>query len=195
MLRLKVDELRTDRTVSFQFPILNNLLGITNCANNPNGGSVFKLSDLPSYTEFTALFDQYRIMGVSIKWLAGFSESGMFTGPTAQLPNLLTVLDHDDGAILTTRDDYLQYKTFKEERLDKVLTMEVVPRVATAVYNGAFTGYAQVNDRPWLDTSSAGIEHYGIKWGISFPVTAATSVSVGYLTVDFTFHLEFRTTR
>lgn len=181
------------RTASLQFPVYNNTLGIVNYANEPTSG-VFKLSDLPNYTDFTNLFDQYRITNVAMRFMCAFNEATLSTGPTATIPNLISVLDHDDATPLTLRSGYLQYGSFKERRLDKELKISVKPRLATAVYNGAFTGYAE-SDNSWVDCDSPAVEYYGVKWGISFPVVAVANTAVGYITVDTQVTLECRTTR
>jgi len=50
------------------------------------------------------------------------------------------------------------------------------PRVANALYSGAFTSFGQVKNQ-WVDMASQTVQHYGLKYGIFAATTAATIYS------------------
>jgi len=91
------------------------------------------------------------------------------------------VVDFDDGNLLSTNTDYLQYETFKERLL--VMPSHVVkkvplkPRIAAAAYaGGVFNSY--MNTTGWLDVASPSVEHYGVKVGLAQTPTTTISYQV-----------------
>lgn len=150
----------------------------------------FALSDLPNYTEFTTLFDQYRITAIEMLFVPTATES-VSTTPINGC--FFAVIDYDDATSLSTNTDYLQYDTFQQQLLvmpaSSVKKIKLRPRLATAVYGGgAFTSYA--NTVSWLDVASPSVEHYGVKVGL-----AATPVTtIGYQVLA-RYELEFKHAR
>jgi len=79
---------------------------------NPSVGSInFSLSDVPNASEFTALFDQYKIERVDIEWYPEYtvlSDSGLASNAVNKTVN--TAFD-PVGYTITTVADVLQYST------------------------------------------------------------------------------------
>jgi len=147
----------------------------------------FALADLPNYTEFTALYDQYRIASVQLVLVANTTESI----PSATNNGAMYIVkDFDDANLLASNTDYLQYQNCKVvSPLFHIKKITIAPRVAVATYGGgAFTSYAN-NAAPWLDVASPSVEHYAIKIG-----TTATTVQIVYQ-VMARFSLEFKNPR
>ncbi len=118
----------------------------------------FQLSDLPSYTEFTALFDQYKFSEVEIRFLpVATVSSGLATAVSTQL---YSTVDFDDGTAGSV-SALQQYETCQVTPATQELTVRLAPRVALAAYAGAFTSYANVSS--WLDVGSPSVQHYGFK--------------------------------
>lgn len=105
-----------------------------------NYSFTFKLADLPDYTEFTNLFDAYRITSVKLKFIYSCTE---VTGPSSvnAMPQIFMVNDYDDATPLASYTAYQEYETFRIKRLDKPFKTVCKPRVAMALYAGAFTSY------------------------------------------------------
>lgn len=161
-----------------------------------NYGHAFKLSELPNYSEFTLLFDQYKIVGVQTKFIfdancAQVPTTANALGPS--LPNLITVNDYDDATPLIIDTDYQQYETYKIARMDRPIKRYCKPKVATAVYNGTFTGYAQSS--PWIDANSANVEWYGLKYSIDPVNTHSGANTIGFCTILRTYYIVCRDTR
>lgn len=187
------------RTMTVTIPISNPATGVLNFVSRGDNADGFRLSQLPNYTEFTYLFDQYKINRIDMtffpSWI-GSDKSGLSTKDVV-LPTLVTVNDYDDSNALTTRSDYLQYESYRAALLDgsKILHRSFKPQVAMATFgSGVFTSYASPAQVPWIDANSAGVDFYGIKWAVIFPVAGDDTLS-GYLTVDCKLHCEFRHTR
>lgn len=116
------------------------------------------------------------------------------TNASSQHPGFLhTVLDYDDGTALTAVTQCEQYDTYKVFSLTTSSFRTLTPAVSAAVYNGvATTGYAVAprgKRGPWLDSSSAGIFYYGIKY-VTDQTQIATATSVCSVRVEL--WLEFR---
>ena len=131
----------------------------------------FQLGYLPNYQEFKDLFDKYKINYVDVTFIYDHNSgevatsAGIAANANMGLPNIYVVRDYDDKTVLTGVDDYLEYEDCKVHRLDKPFTFRVYPRISTAAYSGAFTSYTNTK-APWIDCNSAGVQHFGIKFGI-----------------------------
>lgn len=127
-----------------------------------SGGIAFALSDLPNPTEFTALFDLYKIdkIVINIQPLNNINSPST----VANLAYLVCVVDTDDIASPVTASDLLQYEKCHMVSPYKGLKLTWKPSVAMAAYGGSlFTSYANAQDQ-WIDMGSSGVPHYGFKY-------------------------------
>jgi len=180
----------------FQFKrVISEAFDLKDWAAPQHYGRSFELAALPSYTEFTSLFDRYRIARVDIKFACTFNGANVAiaaTTPTS-IPQLLSVVDLDDDTALTQSADYYQYSTFSVQRLDHVSKFSFTPHVAVAVYNGAFTGYG--NTEMWLDMGSTSVKHYGFKFEVDPMFYGAGANTLGRIVIYYTYHVECLDTR
>jgi len=147
----------------------------------------YALQYLTAYSEFTALFDQYRIVRVETTFMptiTSLSALGSFTNSY-----LLTAIDYDDANAYSSLNDAIQVATASITPLTKSVTRGFAPRVALAAYSGAFTSYAQAPPGQWIDCASPGVQHYGLKCAI--PLTG----SIQTWRVLHRYFLEFRRVR
>lgn len=133
----------------------------------------FQLSDVPSYTSLTAVWDEYKLSHVKLHFsvisLNTISTSfnvatGVDTGNLTP-PQLIVASDYTDAntptlAQLLTHED-LSMKGY----MNQVHTHDIKPVTQTALYQGGFTGYGR-SDNQWIEINSAGVNHYGVKYGI-----------------------------
>jgi len=135
----------------------------------------FTLNDLNEVSAFTTLYDQYRILEVEawiIPTCSGEIGNQTQTVMRATQPYFVeTVVDYDDAAVtsysLFTLDNFESAMIHPYDiNGGRVVRRRFRPRVASAVYSGAFTSYGNVT--PWLDCNSPTVQHYGLK--IGFPV-------------------------
>lgn len=131
----------------------------------------FKLSELPNASEFTNLFDQYKITKVEVTFYpmtmpvsSGLNNTGASILPLgATVPLLFTVVDYN-SVNTTTLNQMRQYSTLNVTTYGRVHKRTFVPKMSTNVYQGVSgDGYAQPIQAPWVDTASAEVEYYGIK--------------------------------
>lgn len=132
-------------------------------------GDDFRLDQLPNYTEFTALFDQYKIVRVKTRFSYDRTEAAVNSSLTTitPMPNLVIVNDFDDGQFMTDEQAYLQYESLKIHQLSSPFTHYCSPLPSAQVYQSTLaTGYSTPNVAPWIDVGSPSVPHYGIKWAI-----------------------------
>lgn len=162
---------------------------------NATGGAIqyptlyFQLANVQAYTEFTALYDQYRIKGVQLTFFWSDDQASYNINTSANARSQWMVLaDYDDATALTA-GDALEYPNVKILNTTGKYKMFIRPRPALAAYSGAFTSYAQAPKNQWLDCGSTGIQHYGIK--MVLPTGGATGYTP-VLNVYVKYYIQFR---
>jgi len=161
----------------------------------------FQLSDIPSSTEFTNLFDQYRIRNVKImlsvsRRNAPAVNATLHAATVPMTPLLLDVVDYDDANALTLAG-IEQYENLKITPLDgsRLITRTLKPHVAVASYSGTFVSYANMTDQ-WIDCNSPAVQHYGWKSVIRGDLEGSAGAYVyGATNIYATYELEFRNVR
>lgn len=151
---------------------------------------VFKLSDVTNYTEFTSLYDQYRIRYVKITW---YLQSDSFVNMTAGsfLGRMYTTLDFDD-ATPPTEPEIQQMRYTKVHKPVGVIKRFLKPRFLNAIYNnGVTTAYTLGNSKSWIDCSNPDVQHYGVKIYINKPSGSYHLTA----TVQLKYYLEFKNPR
>lgn len=132
------------------------------------GALKFTLADLPNYTEFTALYDQYKIYFVVLRFVPDQNMASANNAAGTTTPILYHVIDYDDATAPANKTDLFQYQNLKVRNFSRFSKITLRPHVAVAAYQGAFTGYANFKSL-WLDAANTAVEHYGVKYCISQP--------------------------
>lgn len=162
------------------------------------GASPFATLPMPNATEFTGLYDQYRIDWIDCQFMFSNNNSSV-NSPATVLPIIYLCKDYDDTANATV-NDIRQYSTQQTWQLgqqqgsDGIHHVFVKPNVDVALYNGITTGYARGKPM-YIDTGSADVPHYGIKFALDRIAVPASSTPVGYLTINFVYHMTFANTK
>lgn len=157
------------------------------------GALSFKLADLPNYTEYTNLYDEYRIKAVKVMFLPTLNsnvelETSGTSSSLTTIPSLYTWIDNDDNTAPTAITQGQQFQSFKcHGLLDRMRQRSLVPECSTALYSGTFTSYGQVKNQ-WIDNNSPSVVHFGLKFGI---INCSNN---GAFDVVLTYYLEFRKT-
>jgi len=143
---------------------------------NTYGAYQFKLSDLPNYAEFTALFDEYMIYSVKLVFMP--TAQTVNTGSSVLVPWAITVVDTDDNNTPSTYEELLEYPAARITTMSKKIVKRIYPRQAVALYNGGVTnGYG--SRRGYVDCANYSVNHYGLKYAIGYSnVAGAYSYSV-----------------
>lgn len=161
----------------------------------------FCLADLPDYTDFTTLFDQYMICG--IKFRIFNVATGTESPSTVTYTNggfIHMAPDYDDiNAPATTEAGINELRckpNFKSYNIASRLPAQVFirPRLITGVYGaGVFTNSAIATKRQWLDCNSISVQHNGIKGVIEIVQNGAAPITHN-LKVEACYYLAFKGT-
>jgi len=134
-------------------------------------GLQFNLSQLPSVTDFTNLYDQYRIDKIELRLLRSVTEA---TPGSQDSSIIVTTVDYDDANAPASTNELFQFGNTQTWNITDNVQISFVPRVAVAAYSGTFTAFA--NQAPmWIDSGSNSVQHYGVKIVIG-PTPTATQI-------------------
>lgn len=171
----------------------------TNVTTDMVFGFIFKLSDCVQSSTFTSLYDQYRIHKIELVIRRTVNDQ-----PAVSASNNLVispqqiwyVTDFDDNTVsglnLTALQQYAGVKC-KSSMENGDIRIKFRPHIATPAYaGGVFTSFANTQS-PWIDSASAGVEHYGVKACIPCPLS--TTVAQQSYTVTAKYWLEFKNVR
>lgn len=131
----------------------------------------FKLTDLPNYTEFTNLYDQYRINKVVLKLFPSQNVNQFHAYADPLFPvNYLTlpvmsVIDYNDGQPLAEQD-LQQYTHCKYHKFPNAVSITLTPACQGIVSRDDTTSNiisGQPLFKKWLSCDQATIEHFGVK--------------------------------
>jgi len=129
--------------------------------------------DILDFSNLAAVFDQYRIDMVEVIMNPQTTQgipTTTFGPPKGQL---YSVIDYDDATNLTTTAAADAYANVIVSSVTNPSRRCFKPRVALAVYGGAFTSFANAADQ-WIDCASTGVQHYGVKYACDIGTTSNT---------------------
>lgn len=157
----------------------------------------FKLTDLPDYSDFTSLYDQYQIAAVKMSFIPivnAVQSSISSTGTTGALYNYYrsyTAIDYNNTAPLASVDKMREYQTFKWKPVTKIHSRYIKPKLT--LQNNALPYNPSKNT--WLDCSSAFDPSQAPYSGIHFGVDAVPNLPAGteLYAVECKYYIKFRT--
>lgn len=125
----------------------------------------FSLNDLPGYTDFTSLFDLYKIERIEIEWTPEYTEL-TDAAPVSNAVNVYfnTAVD-PAGSTPTTVDDVLQYRSLHSTGITKQHKRDFIPAYL-------MDGIIPVSS--YISCASPSTNHYGIVYGIPSTGVAMT---------------------
>lgn len=150
------------------------------------GSFTFQLTNIPNSTEFTSLYDQYKINAVSVCFYPKQTEvtSLSTTDNVRGNARILTAIDYNDDTPPTTLDDLRQYESCE---VDVILNKHerYIPKPL-------FLNNSGQNVNSWLSTANPSTKHYGLKYGVE--PTQAVGGSFTY-NVEVTYYIAFKNTK
>lgn len=156
-------------------------------------GWAFCLSDVPDYTEFTELFEYYRITGVRIRYTFNGTNATLPIGNSyAFMPTIMYAADTNDSTP-ETRNDLMQHNGVSFKTLNRPGNVFVKPRTQVMMYEGvAGTGYAE-GSMKWINTSDPNVPHYGWKYSINGDLEGGMGAqNIGKVTFMVTYYIELK---
>jgi len=148
----------------------------------------FQLNNIPGISDYTDLYDEYRIDRVTVTFLP--MAQTMNTSTTgAQGAVFLMSQDNNDVFVPTSQAYMLEYADVKVQPMFRQARISIIPKAADAIYNGITTAYG--TRFGWINTSNADVPHYGLK---TFMTTSATPGQNIYQ-IYYVFRVRFRGVR
>lgn len=149
----------------------------------------FSLNQLPAASEFTTLFDKYRITSVELTFSLARERGG--SGNDLIWPAMFLFMDDDDAAIPTSKTSVLermsvQRVSFAPTR--QTISVKISPRWIQS-RGGISTNIAPAST--WLDMSTPAVQHYGVKAWIDYYNTGTPTV----ISVSGVMHFECNNVR
>lgn len=195
-------------TTSYHFKRICDVANIqAEVAGAQNFGSyVFQLNQLPNFTEFTNLFDQYRINKVVLKLIPQFNQSTYNVGhpastipsglPAGRNPRFYIVNDYDDDTNPASIDTLRQYAKVKVYPVmnNKIIKHIITPATQMQAYETlATTGYVP-KFKQWINCNDNNVPHYAIKWGIenTSAIFSDPALRCTFFKVEATFYVSFK---
>lgn len=158
--------------ISFAFSLKNMYVNLGPSAN---------VVQMPNYTDFTNLFEQYRITGAEIMlFFNRNAESAATTSST--LPLIAFVDDVTDSTQLTSVADALEYPNCRIIQMGNTrgespaVRLRVKPKIAVEISDYGVAPAASLSSDPWINTLYPDTPHYAIKgwWDNQTPGAATT---------------------
>lgn len=189
---------RPDYTTEFSNPfglrIYNQSLAET------KGYLLFDLNNCLGYTNYTAVFDYYRINWVKVDFVPILTQLvnrpyDDSTTPTlgGEIPEFVTCIDRDSNSAPTSVADLLVRGNKKISNATKRHTWKFTPNRLIQIYESATTtGYKIDSEtKSFLDCADPQIPHYGLKYAMA----AASPANTYVYEIRITYNVSFQQKR
>lgn len=175
------------------------------------GANSFKFSDLINLSDFTNLYDMYKINLIVVKMYLKYGptsqDRGILAPPfapivttvsTPALPRIYYYVDYNDDNSPTSTNDVRENGRCVVKRLTSngSVTIKFKPRVAASLFNSAVSsGYYQ-RTSPWISTANPDVPHYGLKWAVEdLPIFVDSGSSVVNIIWETKYYFQCRQSR
>lgn len=157
---------------------------IINNINPTFAGLNFSLNDLPNYTEFTALYDMYKINCVKLSFIPQMDINNSLTSVNNPMASarFFSAIDYNDATAPTAIDDLRQYQTCKMTPI-----LRTHKRV---IFKPKILDTSSYSISPWISTASPSTNYYGLKIGVE-PMSSTSSTTMTY-TIEAIFYMTFK---
>lgn len=164
---------------------------ITVTGTNVFSASSFELQNVPNNSEFTALYDQYKITAIKYQILPRGNVAEIGTSATqGNMGRVFSVLDYDDSNAPSSFNDMIQYQNCKVTPSTVTHTRYLKPRFNLDILSGSVGVTANAPRTGWIDCTNADVKHRGVKIGIQAPTNATVTYDL-----MVTYYLAFKNVR
>jgi len=156
---------------------------ITNSVTAPSIAGIFKfrLEDVPNATDFTQLYEQFKITGVKLRfipYLSTESSSGVSNGLTDTIALAIDRGANDFAVVNPSFNSLLENQDVKLHNSQRGFSMWI----GTPTFHQPADGLTQGTYKSgWLDgeiVASRNVDYHGLKW--SFPQSRTEAQSCGF---------------
>lgn len=130
-------------------------------------GYQFTFDSIPGYTEFTNLYDQYRINFIVQKWHLRI-DPGAQVAASATYPKLYWVVDNDDSTAAANINELRQHSRCRMAVMNpnKPVVVKFRPNILMQAYESATTTAYVPKWKQFVDCADSSTPHYGLKIAI-----------------------------
>lgn len=130
-----------------------------------------RMNMLPNFSDFTSLYDQYKIKKIVFRIERPFTSNALDGGTSGNTSTtnkfIRCVHDYDGGANLVQEYQYLEYQNVKSYPACGTgpIRITLYPKLQNAVFrNDSFNTYANTTINPqWIDVANTDVNHFGIR--------------------------------
>lgn len=182
--------LKPSFTAPYKFSRSFTLGTMPSAASDQGFAYPFALNQLPASSEFTNLFDKYRITTIDLTFSYLQQVAG---GGNMIWPAMYLFMDDDDAIIPTTKDSVLERMSVQRVSFSptrQTISVKIHPRWIQS-RAGTSTNLAPVGS--WIDMSTPAVQHYGVKaWVDYYNSTHFSGAAIG---VNGVMHFECNNVR
>ena len=170
-------------------------LGLTFSLNSTNfyiAGALAGTAANPGASDFTALYDFYRLDSVEVSMMYGANMFAPGTAAVAQLPIMNIAFDPSDISTFSL-SSILQYQNLHTVQMGNIRTQNgyVVTCRPVPLLTAGGTATAVVEVNPWLSKDTPTIPYYGLK--IFYDSAGSTAATViGVVSFYIKYHWSFK---
>lgn len=152
------------------------------------GSMAFALNNVQNASDFSGLYDQYKIRGAKVTFTPLFSDASV--GSTQYVPTLYYYQDMDDTTVPTVVE-VRQHQNLKMARLDRPRSIFVsYPKALLDV--GAPTPTPATLSNGWINCNNTLVSHNGVKFMVRNANLAAQPGNIWAVRIDVTYYLQFK---
>lgn len=135
---------------------------------------------MPNYSEFTSLFDQYKIINYTVEIIPRWTGLDISGDNSPGLPTIYWLYDTDDSTVPSSISDMMERPYVHKRVIRSTIKLFVrYPCIASMLYRTAVTTGYSAKRSPWIDINDSNVPHMGIKYAI-----------VGTASTNYTFDVK-----
>jgi len=159
---------------------------------------VNSLTAVANYTEFTNLYDQYKITGIKATFqlennpdASAILNNGAVANSNNFFPRIWYYVDNNDSTAPALIDCKQHVKVrHRVLRPNAMMTVFFKPAVLNQVYQSALTSGYEAKTNQWISTANSSVPHYGLK---GFIDTMLINIQQDMLIrVEYKYYLQFK---
>lgn len=153
----------------------------------------FRLNNVPGYTDFTNLYDQYRIDKVKVRFLP-LTNSATPIQNGGILPTVFVDVRHDSSTVPANMNALREAQGIREYRLDRPFTVSLRPKWISTVGDPLQTAVIGAAPRTgWIDTGYYAANHFGLGlWFSNLNLASTLDDVYTMVRIDITYYLSMR---
>lgn len=136
----------------------------------------FEMTQMPGFSEITAMFTKIKLQGVRLRWCPAFSDT--LAGATSISKTMLVAVNTDNVTTVPTLGSLRERNNVMIKAYDKGFSVKLKPVLKNQVGQaGLLTYYTDTPcNKVTLSPANAGVRFYGLDWSIADTGLPATTI-------------------